>query len=89
MRKLKLQIQISVDGFIAGQSGETNWMTLNWSEDIKNYVNEITLPVDTILLGRNLAEGFIPHWAKVAKEDNNPEKKSRDKIYGNTKNCFQ
>lgn len=62
MRKLKLQVQLSVDGFMAGPNGEMDWMNFNWSDDIKDYVIAITDPVDTILLGRNLAEGFIPHW---------------------------
>ena len=26
MRKLKLQVQMSVDGFIAGPNGEMDWM---------------------------------------------------------------
>ncbi len=63
MRKLKLQVQMSVDGFISGLNNEMDWMTFNWSDDIKKYVDEITKPVDTILLGKNLAMGFIPHWA--------------------------
>lgn len=75
MRKLKLQVQITIDGFIAGQNGEMDWMVFNWTDDIKKYVQEITEPVDTILLGRNLATGFIPHWNTVAQDDNNPEKK--------------
>lgn len=62
MRKLKLQVQMTIDGFIAGPNGEMDWMNFNWSDDIKDYVTAITDPVDTILLGRNLAEGFIPHW---------------------------
>ncbi|MEP7196372.1 MAG: dihydrofolate reductase family protein [Saprospiraceae bacterium] len=62
MRKLKLQVQMTMDGFISGINGEMDWMSLNWSEDINDYVREITLPVDLILLGRVLAEGFIPHW---------------------------
>ena len=66
MRKLKLQVQISVDGFVAGPLGEMDWMNMNWSDDIKDYVTELTRPVDTILLGRKLAEGFIPHWAAIA-----------------------
>lgn len=73
MRKLKLQIQITIDGFIAGQHGEMDWMCFSWTEDITNYVREITESVDTIILGRNLAEGFIPHWENVAKDPNNPE----------------
>ena len=73
MRKLKLQVQITLDGYISGANGETDWMTFNWSDDIKNYVDEITKPVDLILLGRNLATGFIPHWAAVAADPDNPE----------------
>ena len=76
MRKLKLQVQMTVDGFISGQNGEMDWMAFNWSEDIKKYVEEITQPVDTILLGKNLATGFIPHWAGVAKDEKNPEQKA-------------
>ncbi len=73
MRKLKLQVQITVDGFITGQNGEMNWMTFPWTEDIIEYVREITKPVDTIILGRKLAEGFIPHWENVFKDPQNPE----------------
>ncbi len=73
MRKLKLQVQITIDGFISGQNGAMDWMKFPWTEDIMNYVREITEPVDTILLGRKLAEGFIPHWENVAKDPNNPE----------------
>jgi hypothetical protein len=29
MRKLKLQVQITVDGFVAGPNGELDWMTFN------------------------------------------------------------
>jgi len=70
MRKLKLQVQMSVDGFISGSNGEMDWMVFNWDDELKKYVNEITNPVDCIVLGRNLAQGFIPHWAsKPVSED--------------------
>ncbi|MBD2701247.1 dihydrofolate reductase family protein [Spirosoma sp. BT702] len=62
MRKLKLQVQITLDGFIGGPNGEMDWLTMNWGEDVMRYVGSITEPVDTILLGRKLAEGFIPAW---------------------------
>jgi dihydrofolate reductase len=62
MRKLKLQVQVTIDGFMGGPNGELDFLTWNWSDDIKAYVGEITDPVDTILLGRKLAEGFIPYW---------------------------
>lgn len=62
MRKLKLQMQISIDGYVAGPNGEMDWMEWNWDDEIKNYVKGITEPVDCILLGRKLADGFIPTW---------------------------
>ena len=73
MRKLKLQVQKTIDGFIAGTNGQMDWMRLPWSEDLTNYVKKITESVDTILLGRKLAEGFIPHWESVAKNPNDPD----------------
>lgn len=73
MRKLKLQVQITVDGFISGKNGEMDWMTFPWTDDIIQYVQLITDPVDTILLGKNLAQGFIPHWENVVKNPNDPE----------------
>jgi dihydrofolate reductase len=62
MRKLKLQMQVSLDGFVAGPNNEMDWMTWNWDDNLKKYVQDITWPVDTIILGRVLAEGFIPVW---------------------------
>src|SRR5918997_5359674 len=73
MRKLKLQVQISIDGFIAGPHGEMDWMTFDWDDELKQYVTDLTEPVDCILLGRRLAEGFIPHWTAVAANPQNPE----------------
>ncbi|SDJ85683.1 Dihydrofolate reductase [Catalinimonas alkaloidigena] len=73
MRKLKLQVQTTIDGFIAGPQGEMDWMVFDWSDDLKDYVTRLTDPIETILLGRTLAEGFIPHWAGVAADPQNPE----------------
>ena len=68
MRKLKLQVQMSVDGFISGANGEMDWMTFDWDDALKECVTEITTPVDCIVLGRRLAQGFIPHglrWLRI------------------------
>ena len=73
MRKLKLQVQITVDGFIAGPIGEMNWLVWDWDEELKQYVADITESVDCIVLGRKLAEGFIPHWANVAANSDSQE----------------
>lgn len=56
-------MQLSVDGYVAGPNGEMDWMSWGWGDDIKAYVKNLHEPVDTIVMGRKLAEGFIPHWA--------------------------
>lgn len=73
MRKLKLQMQLSVDGFIAGPAGEMDWMIWDWDQELKDWVTALTQPVDTILLGRKLAEGFIPTWADRYKNPDGSE----------------
>jgi dihydrofolate reductase len=76
MRILKLQMQISVNGFVGGPSGELDWMTWDWSEDIKTYVTDLNNSMDTIILGRKLAEGFIPYWADIKANPDHPEKEA-------------
>ena len=56
---------MSVDGYIAGPNGEMEWMVWNWDDELKNYVKDLTDPVDCIILGRKLAQGFIPYWNSV------------------------
>jgi dihydrofolate reductase len=88
MRKLKLQVQLSVDGFVAGPHGEMDWMTFDWDDQLNQYVQEITDPVDCIVLGRKLAEGFIPHWAAVAADPQHPERAAGQKFSATPKVVF-
>jgi dihydrofolate reductase len=82
MRKLKLQVQMTVDGYIAGPDGEMHWTNRNWDNELKQYVGAITEPVDCIVLGRKLAQGFIPYWAA------NPEQEGADKFNATHKVVF-
>ena len=88
MRKLKLQVQTSIDGFIAGPNGETDWMVWDWDKDLKQFVDELTNTIDCIVLGRKLAEGFIPHWTNVAANPDNPEHASGKKFTDTSKVVF-
>ena len=68
MRKLKLQMQTTVNGFVAGPNGELDWMTWDWDSELKNFASQLHEPVDTILLGRKMTDGFVKHWESVLKD---------------------
>ena len=72
MRKLKLQVQISLDSYIAGPNGEMDWIVWDWDDKLKNYVFELTESVDTILLGRKMTDGFVSYWSDVMTKPDDP-----------------
>jgi len=65
MRKLKLQMQTSLDGIGTIAPDARNF---KWDDEVRNFCIENLNKVDTIVLGRNTAEDFIPHWEKVSKD---------------------
>ena len=69
MRKLKLQMQVTLDGYVAGPNRELDWVTFDWDDQLNQYVTALTETVDCMLLGRKLAEGFIPHWAALPENE--------------------
>ncbi|MBL0741204.1 dihydrofolate reductase family protein [Chryseolinea lacunae] len=80
MRKLKLQIQTSIDGYIASVDGNGNWMIWNWGpewtwdEALQTYFKQLHATIDTVLLSKNMAEeGFINHWGAVAERADDPQ----------------
>ncbi len=68
MRKLKLQVQMTVDGFVGGPEGQLDWMTRNLDEGVIGRIVQITDSSDTILLGRKMTDGFIKYWEAVPPE---------------------
>jgi dihydrofolate reductase len=73
MRKVKLQMQVTVDGFVGGPNGELSWMTWNWDDKLKDLGTELTTSYDTILMGRKMTDGFIAHWNNTLKNPNDPD----------------
>src|SRR5256885_3720667 len=73
MRKLKLQVQITADGFVAGPEGQLDWMTFDMDEKLLSFINQLTDSSDTILLGRKMTEGFIKYWEHAVTQPNSPE----------------
>ena len=74
MKKLILQMQISVDGFV-GADADHPWQIwewgddISWDEELKQDFNAVFAGIDTILLSRNMAEeGYLSHWGNAAKK---------------------
>jgi dihydrofolate reductase len=72
LRKLRLQVQMSVDGCIAGPNGEMDWMVGLLDDESVKYASKITESVDTILLGRKMADVFISFWLDVMNKPDDP-----------------
>lgn len=73
MRKLKLQMQITTDGFVADPEGQLDWMTWTWDKKLEQYGMALTDSCDTILLGRKMTDGFVSHWEQTATQPESPE----------------
>ena len=66
MARLKLQMQITLDGFNP-EGGDEN---TSWDEE-REYSRELLNDADTIVLGSKTAADFIPYWDKAAEDDTN------------------
>lgn len=73
MRKLKLQVQMTIDGFVAGPEGQLDWMWIPGERDesFLGRIIELADSCDTILLGRKMTREFIDYWENVV--DNLPD----------------
>ena len=75
MRKLILQMQASVDGYV-GRAGEgPEWQVWDWGPDcpwdaeLKARFNAVFEDIDTILLSRKIMEGgYLDHWTQIARD---------------------
>ncbi|QEC44282.1 dihydrofolate reductase family protein [Pseudobacter ginsenosidimutans] len=69
MRSIIVCNWLSLDGFIAGPKGETDWFS--WSDEIAVFYKQIHSTVDTILFGRKTYEIMAAYWptAQSAAED--------------------
>jgi dihydrofolate reductase len=72
LRKLKLQVQMSIDGCIAGPNGEMDWMVGLSDDKAIKYAYELTESIDTILLGRKMTDVFISYWSDVINKPDDP-----------------
>ena len=74
MRKLILQMQMSVDGYVSPANGGLDWQVWGWGDrwawddKLKACFNAVFEGIDTILLSRKIVEeGYLDHWGRAAK----------------------
>lgn len=88
MRKLKLQMQVTADGFVAGPSGQLDWMNREMDESLIAFINHLTDTSDTILLGRTMTPGFISYWEHIVAKPESPEQPFAKKMVDMPKVVF-
>jgi dihydrofolate reductase len=71
MRKLKLQMQITLDGFVAGPNGELDWIELD-DDKLREFVDYLAGTCDTILMGRKMTNEFVNYWTDAVKRPEDP-----------------
>ncbi len=72
MRKLKIQMQMTIDGFVGGPNGENDWVFLSGPDEAGfQKIIELADSSDTLLLGRKMTREFVDHWENMT--DNQPD----------------
>lgn len=55
----------SLDGYVAGPNGESDWMIFSLNDKVADRESELAESSGTILLGRKMTDEFINYWSKV------------------------
>lgn len=69
MRKLKLQMQMTINGYVAQLNGKSEWMTWNPDDELVMFMSSMLDTSNTLLLGRKTAESIIKYWTDTAAEN--------------------
>src|SRR5262245_56166996 len=62
MRKLLLKMSMSVDGFVAGPNGETDWAMRSRSPEGAAWVEETLREAGAHLIGRRTYDAWVGFW---------------------------
>jgi len=68
MKRIKVVMHISLDGFVAGINGEMNW--IKFDEQMFDFVNTFTDNADTALYGRITWKMMDSYWPTAADKPN-------------------
>lgn len=79
MRKLKLQVHMTIDGFGARKNGQNDWVFFSGPDEAGfQKLTDLAETCDTVLVGHNMAPTFLGHWQNMA--DSEPA--SQQKAFG-------
>ncbi|TVY02043.1 dihydrofolate reductase family protein [Cohnella terricola] len=70
MRKVIFQMMVSLDGFVAGPNGESDWHHVD--TEFIDYSIELLRSVDTLIFGRKTYELMAGYWPTVQAKANDP-----------------
>lgn len=74
MRRLKLQMQVSIDGFVARPDGSNDWIAAIGDKESQDLVVQQAREIDLIIMGRKMSAEFLSWWEKTVDGDKkNPE----------------
>ena len=62
MRKLILKMNVSIDGFVAGSKGETDWIFLHSGPDSKAWSARTTADAGVHIMGSRSYAGWATYW---------------------------
>jgi dihydrofolate reductase len=74
MRKLILQMQTSVDGYVGRAGGGPEWQVWDWGTEpawtdaLLARFNRFFEEADCILLSSRIAGGYLDHWTEMARK---------------------
>ncbi len=73
MRRLILSVNVTLDGYTSGPSGELDWLQDYVTSDAcAAYLRRFMGEVDTVLLGRKNYQGFSHYWPPIADDPGAP-----------------
>ena len=65
MRKLKMTMWVTLDGYIAGPNGEMDWIGAIYDAAMGKYEDDFISAADTLLLGHTTYDSFAGSWPYV------------------------
>lgn len=67
MRKLKLQMNMTLDAFVGDSKSQLDWMLPEVDKKHIKQLHDLTGSVDAIVMGRVMASEAVPYWESVAR----------------------